>query len=65
MENTPANTDALRLLKHDIKNQLSNIHLAIETIKFEVNQPTEDFKFCVDAITASTAKIDELLKDLA
>ncbi len=56
--------DALRLIKHDIKNQLSNIHLALETIKHEANDPTGDIKFCIDTIAASAAKIDSLIKEM-
>lgn len=64
MENEPANIEALRVLKHDIKNQLSNIHLAVETMRYEVNDPTEDFNFCITTIMTSAAKIDALLKGL-
>jgi len=64
MEHDFANTEALRLLKHDIKNQLSNIHLAVETIKYEVTDPTEDFTFCLNSLKISAEKIDALLKNL-
>ncbi len=56
--------EALRLIKHDIKNQLSNIHLALDTLKHEVDDKTGDVKFCMDTIAASAAKIDSLLKDI-
>jgi len=64
MENEPVDLKALRLVKHDIKNQLSNIHLALDTIKHEVINPTDDVKFCVETIAASAAKIDELIKKI-
>ena len=64
MANDPFDIKTLRLIKHDIKNQLSNIHLALDTLKHEVPNPTEDFNFCTDTITASAAKIDELVKEL-
>ena len=64
MKNTKVDAAALSLMKHDIKNQLSNIHLAIATIQYEVTNPTEDFTFCLDAIIKSTAKIDTLLNPL-
>jgi nitrogen fixation/metabolism regulation signal transduction histidine kinase len=54
----------LRLIKHDIKNQLSNIHLALDTLKHEVENPSEDFVFCVDTILQSATRIDQLLKPL-
>ncbi len=64
MEQQPVNIEALRLIKHDIKNQLSNIHLALDTIKYEVDPNNRDIKFCIDAIANSAAKIDSLLKDV-
>ena len=64
MENQPVSLEALRLIKHDIKNQLSNIHLALDTIKYEVNDPNEDVKFCIESIAASAAKIDELVREM-
>ena len=64
MADKPADLKALRLIKHDIKNQLSNIHLALNTLKYEVDNPTEDFSFCVDTINASALKINELVKEL-
>jgi len=64
MEDDALNLKALRLIKHDIKNQLSNIHLALDTIKHEVNNPTEDVTFCIDTIAASALKIDALVKEL-
>jgi nitrogen-specific signal transduction histidine kinase len=54
--------DALRNLKHDIKNQLSNIHLALEQLRYEVSDPTADALFYMDTIAMSSAKIDSLLK---
>ena len=64
MENDGPNAKTLRLIKHDIKNQLSNIHLALDTIKHDISNPTEDVTFCIDTIAASAAKIDALLKEL-
>ena len=62
MGNVDAKT--LRLIKHDVKNQLSNIHLALDTIKHEVVNPTDDVKFCIETIAASAAKIDALIKEM-
>lgn len=53
--------ETMRILKHDIKNQLSNIHLALDTLKYEVSDPTEDFLYCVKSIVASANKINELI----
>lgn len=64
MENERVDLKAIRLIKHDIKNQLSNIHLALDTIKHEVNNPNEDVKFCIETIAASAAKIDALTKQI-
>ncbi|GAA4101201.1 hypothetical protein [Mucilaginibacter panaciglaebae] len=55
--------ETMRRLRHDIKNQLSNIHLALDTLKYEVEQPSEDFLYCIDAIFASASKINELLSN--
>ncbi len=44
-------------VRHDIKNQLSNIHLALETLKFEVPNPSDDYTFCLETIFTSAAKI--------
>ena len=56
-----ANTDSLRTLKHDIKNQLSNIYLALEQLRYEIPNASEDCIFYLDSISMSSAKIDKLL----
>jgi hypothetical protein len=63
-EDKPANGEDLRMRKHDVKNQLSNIHLAIEQLRYEVENPTEDCIFYMDTIATSCAKIDSLIKDI-
>jgi hypothetical protein len=63
-EDKTANGQDLHLLKHDVKNQLSNIHLAIEQLRYEVENPTEDCVFYMDTIASSCAKIDSLIKDI-
>jgi hypothetical protein len=63
-EDKPANGEDLRMMKHDVKNQLSNIHLAIEQLRYEVENPTEDCVFYMDTIATSCAKIDSLIKDI-
>nr|WP_294792914.1 hypothetical protein [uncultured Mucilaginibacter sp.] len=64
MESKQVDMKTLRLIKHDIKNQLSNIQLALETIKHEVSNPTNDVKFCIDTIADSASKIDALVKEM-
>jgi hypothetical protein len=52
----------LRVLKHDIRNQLSNIQLALEQLRYEVPGAPADCIFYMDAIAISCAKINALLK---
>lgn len=61
-EDEPVDAETMRMLRHDIKNQLSNIHLALETLRYEIPKPTDDFNFCMETIFSSAAKINELLK---
>ena len=58
------NDDTLRVLKHDINNQLSNILLAIEQLRYEIPDASEDCLFYLDAIAMSSAKIGTLLKEV-
>jgi nitrogen-specific signal transduction histidine kinase len=53
--------DALLMLKHDIKNQLSNIHLAIEGLRYEVEDSGGDLALYIESMLASAKKIDKLL----
>jgi nitrogen-specific signal transduction histidine kinase len=64
MSKGPADTEATSRLRHDIKNQLSTIHMALEALKYEIPNPSEDFTFCMNTILTSATKINELLKDL-
>lgn len=63
-EHTPANEQALRTLKHDVKNQLSNINLAVEQLRFEVENPTTDCIFYMDTIAASCIAINNMMKNI-
>ena len=58
------NDQAMRALKHDVKNQLSNILLAIEQLRYEIPELTPDCIFYLDSISLSSAKIDGLLKEV-
>ena len=52
-----------KTLRHDINNQLSNIFLAIEQLKYEIPELTEDCVFYLNSISVSTAKINSLLQN--
>ena len=54
--------DVMRTLRHDIKNQLSNIYLALEQLRYELPDTTEDCTFYMDLISKSATKIDTILK---
>jgi len=60
----PVDEQALRTLKHDVKNQLSNINLAIEQLRYELDNPTEDCIFYMDTIAASCTAINNMMKDV-
>ncbi|RYU89553.1 hypothetical protein EWM62_14645 [Mucilaginibacter terrigena] len=50
------------MLKHDIKNQLSNIQLALEGLRYEVEDNNSDLNLYLDSLTQSAQKIDKLLE---
>jgi len=53
--------DQLRKLKHDIRNQLSNVHLALEQLKYELPDINGEGLFYIEMIDTSAKKINELL----
>lgn len=53
----------LHLLKHDIRNQLSNINLALEQLKYEIPDGSADCAFYLEMIAASCKKINSLIND--
>jgi len=55
-------TETLRSLRHDINNQLSNVLLALEQLRYEIPDASEDCTFYLDSISISAAKINALLK---
>ena len=57
------NNDALKMLRHDINNQLSSIQLCLEHLKYEVEDQTEDYVFYLETIADSCRKITVLLKN--
>lgn len=52
----------LRELKHDINNQLSNILLALEQLRDEVPEGSEDCSFYFESIVTSASKISSLME---
>lgn len=60
---SPDENEVTQRLKHDIKNQLSNILLAIEQLRYEIPEPTDDCLFYLDSISMSSARIDKLLNE--
>ena len=58
-----ADKDYLRVLRHDINNQLSNILFALEELRYELPDASDDCIFYLDSISTSSAKINSLLKE--
>ncbi|HAL81751.1 MAG TPA: hypothetical protein DCO83_05560 [Mucilaginibacter sp.] len=58
-----ADEDSFRVLKHDINNQLSNILLALEQLRYEIPEATGDCLFYLDSIAMSSERINTLLKE--
>ncbi|CAN5168526.1 hypothetical protein BH09BAC6_BH09BAC6_00800 [soil metagenome] len=55
------NEEDLLKLKHDVKNQLSNINLALEQLRYEVPDQSADLIFYFDTIADSANRINELI----
>jgi hypothetical protein len=57
--------NGIRRVRHDIRNQLSNINLAVEQLKYEIPDDIgSDSAFYINTIAMSCAKINLLLNDL-
>lgn len=54
----------LSLIRHDIRNQLSNINLALEQLKYEIRPVDDEITFYLETIAAGCGKINELLNGL-
>ena len=52
----------LQDLRHDIRNQLSAIQLALEQLRYEIAPDSVDGAFYLDTISTSCVLIDTLLK---
>ena len=61
---TPDENDSVRKLKHDVKNQLSNIILALNQLEFELPDVNADQKVYIDTINDSCKKINQLLSEI-
>jgi len=59
-----SHAEMLRALRHDIKNQLSNIHMAVEQLRYEIPDPSEDCKFYMDSIIMSSETINKVLTEV-
>lgn len=63
MDDKPVGAETLRKLRHDVNNQLSNIHMALEAMRHETPAASDDFNMCADVIYNSAIKINALLKE--
>ena len=55
----------IRKIRHDIRNQLSNINLSVEQLRYEIpDDAGSDSAFYINTIAVSCAKINLLLDDL-
>jgi hypothetical protein len=52
-----------RALRHDIYNQLSNIYLSVEQLRYEIPDDVADCSFYLESILSSSVKINALLKE--
>ena len=63
MDDKVVNNEAMRTLRHDIKNQLSNINLIIGELKYELKTASADCNMYLDMLEKSVESIDEMLKN--
>ena len=54
----------LRKLKHDVKNQLSNMILCVEQLKYEITDPAPDLKYYMNAINEGCITINRLISEV-
>lgn len=57
-----ADNSNVRRVNHDIRNQLSNITLSLEQLKYELPADNADALFYIETIASSCKQINELLK---
>lgn len=53
-----------RTIAHEIRNPLTNINLAIEQIKTDLPQETDDLNLLFDMVTRNSNRINQLITDL-
>ena len=63
LKDSADNGDDFKHLKHDIRNQLSGIQLAIAQLRYEIAETSTDGAFYLDTIAACCTVINTLLKD--
>jgi nitrogen-specific signal transduction histidine kinase len=59
-----ADGESISIVKHDIKNQLSNITLALEQLKYEIPHQNADCQYYFETISDSCKSINSLLNNL-
>ena len=65
LEGEQSAEDKIRRVRHDVRNQLSNINLAVEQLKYEIpDDAGSDSEFYLNTIAISCAKINVLLNDM-
>ena len=52
----------LRDIRHDVNNQLSNILISLEQLRYEMPHASEDCLFYMDTIAMASAKITDILR---
>ena len=57
-----AKSDELTILRHDIRNQLSNIQLVVEELRYEIIDPSAEIIVYLDMIASCCTNINVLLK---
>jgi hypothetical protein len=64
-KDNPSGDNNIRRIRHDIRNQLSNINLSIEQLKYEIPDDVgSDSAFYINTISMSCEKINQLLNEL-
>ncbi|GAB3925091.1 hypothetical protein [Mucilaginibacter myungsuensis] len=58
----PPEFEALRQLKHDIKNELAGMILCLEQLRYEITDPQPDWEYYMDSISNGCKNINKLLK---
>lgn len=63
-EEKNSDSEKLRSVKHDVKNQLSNMILCMEQLRYEITDPEPDWKYYMDAISDGCSRINKLINEL-